>query len=204
MPLGRHARIGDGRMVQVEREILAAARRDRRCRRAALCSAGRTGSCGAGCPARCPSTPKWTTNSDGEKRLRSQLRARSAAALRESAEQVAIGVDDVGVAGDRVEVARASRSRSRTPVARSPSVSIRDHRIAQPHRAAEPLEMARPSPRPAGWCRPRRTTRRRPAPACGSAHRSRWSSSDCRRPAACGSDSASRSFSFFTKLETIE
>ncbi len=171
-----------------------------RCRRAAPCSAGRTGCCGAGAPAMSPFVEKWTTNSDGEKRLRRSL----AAAWRpRSWPEHVVGVDHVGVGGDRVEAAASSRfGCGRHRLGRPRSRSARPDRRAGARRRA--ARNAGPCRRPAHWCRRGRTRLRRPVRACGSARRWRWSSSDCRRPAGCGRTKPGASFSLRTKPETIE
>ena len=170
--------------------------------RAGPCSAGRTGSCGAGCPA----------IRRARRNGRRTGKARSACAC-----------SFVGHAAAARAVLRAGRScgrrrRWRRPRrtarcqplrVRTPGHAVAERldrldRIAEPERAAEPLEMARHARDQRVGAALGEPDAAVAARACGSARRWRWSSSDCRRPAGCGSDSAWRSFSLRTKRETIE
>ena len=163
--------------------------------RAAPGSAGRTGWCGAGRPARCPRS----RNGRRTARARSACARSLAAACRprrwpEHARRCGRRRrwwrprrsvrSSRSASGPRSRGRRRSRSRSTGSASR----------IVPPSRSKW-----RTMPRPARWCRRARTRRRRRARACGSARRSRWSSSDCRRPAGCGTTAPARSFSLRTK-----
>lgn len=92
--------------------------------------------------------------------------------------QVAVGCDHLGGAMPAAACRHPGRAVARDLDPR--------HRIAEPDRPAGAARTAVPAPPPARWSRRAHTRRRHPSRSYGSAHRSRSSSSDCRRRAGYG------------------